>query len=75
MITMNDGQAHVGFVTERLNDQVEIRDIAGQVKRLKPADIKAEVLLEKSMMPEGLANGMSLVDFVSLVKFLESKKK
>jgi putative heme-binding domain-containing protein len=75
MITMNDGQVHVGFVTERLNDQVEIRDIAGQVTRLRPEDIKTEVLLEKSMMPEGLANGMSLEDFVSLVKFLESKKK
>ncbi len=36
--------------------------------------MKTEKLMPNSMMPEGLANGMSLDDFVSLVRFLAAQK-
>ena len=74
-ITTKKGGAHVGFVTKRLSDQIEIRDIAGQVTRLKPADVASETLLPISMMPAGLANGMSIEDFASLVHFLAAQKQ
>jgi putative heme-binding domain-containing protein len=74
-INMEDGKVHIGFVTERLSDKVTIRNIAGQVTVLRPADIKDEKLLPNSMMPEGLANGMSIEDFASLVHFLAKQKK
>jgi putative heme-binding domain-containing protein len=74
-IDMKDGKVHIGFVTERLSDKVTIRNIAGQVTVLKPADIKDEKLLPNSMMPPGLANGMSIEDFASLVHFLARQKK
>ena len=74
-ITTKKGVAHVGFVTKRLSDQIEIRDIAGKVTRLKPADIASETLLPISMMPAGLANGMSIEDFASLVHFLAAQKQ
>ena len=74
-ITTKKGGAHVGFVTKRLSDQIEIRDIAGNVTRLKPTDIASETLLPISMMPAGLANGMSIQDFASLVHFLAAQKQ
>ena len=74
-ISTKDGQNHVGFVTRRLSDQVEMRDISGKVTKLKTKDIKSEDILPISMMPPGLANGMSLEDFASLVRFLANQKQ
>jgi putative heme-binding domain-containing protein len=73
-ITTKKGGAHVGFVTNRLSDQIEMRDIAGTVTTLKTSDIANETLLPISMMPAGLANGMSMNDFASLVHYLAAQK-
>ena len=73
-ITTKKGGAHVGFVTNRLSDQIEMRDIAGTVTTLKASEIASEILLPISMMPAGLANGMSMNDFASLVHFLADQK-
>ena len=73
-ITTKKGGAHVGFVTNRLSDQIEMRDIAGTVTTLKASEIASETLLPISMMPAGLANGMSMNDFASLVHFLADQK-
>jgi putative heme-binding domain-containing protein len=75
LIKTKKGQTHMGFVTERLSDRIQLRDIAGQVTILKPADIESETLMPTSMMPPGLAGGMSIEDFASLVHFLASQKK
>jgi putative heme-binding domain-containing protein len=73
-ITTKKGSAHVGFVTNRLSDQIEMRDIAGTVTTLKTSEIANETLLPISMMPAGLANGMSMNDFASLVHYLAAQK-
>ena len=73
-ITTKKGGAHVGFVTNRLSDQIQMRDIAGTVTTLKTSDIANETLLPISMMPAGLANGMSMNDFASLVHYLAAQK-
>jgi len=73
-ITTKKGGAHVGFVTNRLSDQIEMRDIAGTVTTMKTSDIANETLLPISMMPTGLANGMSMNDFASLVHYLAAQK-
>jgi hypothetical protein len=67
--------AHFGFVTKRLSDQIEIRDIAGKVTRLKSADVASETFLPISMMSAGLAKGMSIEDLASLVHFLAAQKQ
>ena len=74
-VTMKDGAQHVGFVTASDADKMVLRDVAGQVTTLKTADIAKEEHLAVSMMPPGLANALSLDDFVSLVDFLASKKQ
>jgi DNA-binding GntR family transcriptional regulator len=75
LVYMPNCGVHVGFVTKRLSDQIEIRDIAGKVTRLKPTDIASEALLPISMIPAGLANGMSIEDLASLVHFLAAQKQ
>ena len=52
-----------------------MRDISGKVTKLKTKDIKSEDILPISMMPPGLANGLSLEDFASLVRFLANQKQ
>jgi len=74
-IQTKKGQVFVGFVSKRLSDLVEIRDISGRITALKPADIASEKILDISMMPAGLVNGLSLEEFASLVSFLERQKK
>ncbi len=74
-ITLKDGAIHMGFVTASDVDKVVLRNVAGQVTTLKTADVAKEEHLPVSMMPPGLANALSLEDFVSLIDFLASKKQ
>ncbi len=73
-VQMKDGSVHMGFVTESNTDVLVLRDMAGQVVKLKAADVAKEDHLPTSMMPPGLANALSLEDFASLVEYLSSKK-
>jgi len=75
MVSTKDGKALSGFISAESADQIEMRDIAGQVHKVKTSAIKQRHELEISMMPPGLANALSLKDFASLVDFLKSKKK
>ena len=52
----------------------QLVDMAGAVSTVLTADVKEDKHLPTSMMPEGLANALSLDDFATLVHFLASKK-
>jgi len=75
MISTKDGNVLTGFISAETADQIEIRDITGQVHKVKSADVKERKELAVSIMPPGLVNSLSLKDFASLVDFLASKKK
>jgi hypothetical protein len=53
---------------------VEVRDISGQVAKIKRDDITEETHMSTSMMPPGLAAGLSVEDFTSLIEYLSSLK-
>lgn len=74
VLTMKDGSLKSGFVTESTADKLVLRDVAGQVSTVAAADVKTQEHIAVSMMPEGLANALSLDDFAALVQFLASKK-
>ena len=59
MITTKKGAAYTGFVSAQTADEIDLRDIAGQVHKVKTADIATRQELEVSMMPPGLANALS----------------
>jgi putative heme-binding domain-containing protein len=73
-LTMKNGAIHAGFITAELDGVVTLRNIAGQVFKLKAKQIKKRQELKESMMPKGLAAGMSLKELVNLVDWLKSKK-
>lgn len=74
VLTMKDGSIRTGFATETTADKIVLRDPAGAVTTIATADVKEEKHINVSMMPEGLANALSLDDFSALVHFLANKK-
>ena len=71
--TKPDGD-YVGFVTKETATEVELRDPSGKVSALRKDQIRKRGPQPGSMMPEGLADGLSLDDFSSLIAFLTSLK-
>lgn len=74
LLKMKDGTAKMGFVTNEADGVVELRDIAGQVSKVKRAEVAEETHLPNSMMPPGLAAGLTVEDFTSLIEYLVSLK-
>ena len=74
-IKTKDGKVLQGFVSKETADQIEIRNIVGQIFTIPTANIVERKEDHKSMMPEGLVNALSIEEFASLLTFLQSKKK
>lgn len=74
-ILTKKGKSHVGFITREQDGVIEIRDIAGQVARVKASAVKSRNGLNMSMMPPGLTAGMTTKEFTSLVEYLVSLKE
>ena len=71
---LKDGGVQMGFVTGEADGVVTLRNIAGQVFKIKRADVKAEKHLPQSMMPEGLAAGLTVEELTSLIEYLGTLK-
>lgn len=74
VFTMKDGATQMGFVTGEADGVIDLRNIVGQVSKLKRAEVDKEAHLPQSMMPPGLAGTLSVADFTSLVEYLVSLK-
>lgn len=73
-VTKKDGEELIGFVSRETADEIDIRNITGQVETVKTKDIDSRAELPTSVMPEGLASGLSVEDFASLLAYLQSLK-
>ncbi len=71
LFTLKDGNLLMGFVSKEAADEIEVRDIAGQVKIIKPDQIAKREESPASMMPPGLVNNLTLEEFVALLAYLE----
>jgi putative membrane-bound dehydrogenase-like protein len=69
---LKNGDEHDGFVTLEAADKVTIRDTTSQEYTFATKDIAKRTKLEKSLMPEGLAAGLTVQEFASLLDYLES---
>ena len=69
---LKDGEEHDGFVTLEAADKVTIRDTTSQEFTFATKDIAKRTKLEKSLMPEGLAAGLTIQEFASILDYLES---
>jgi putative heme-binding domain-containing protein len=75
MITAKGNKSYVGFVTGESANELTLRDIAGQVTRIKASEVVKREEMANSMMPAGLANALSYEEFASLVAFLAQQKE
>jgi putative heme-binding domain-containing protein len=73
-VTLKNGGVLMGFITESNVDQITLRDMTGKVTVVPAKDVAKNAPLPMSMMPEGLANALSLEDFAAMVHFLAGQK-
>jgi putative heme-binding domain-containing protein len=72
MLQLKDGNSKLGFVTGEEDGRIEMRDIAGQVSHVRREDVTNETEMPNSMMPPGLATGLTADEFTSLIDYLVS---
>lgn len=75
MIALKDGTSQMVFITLEGAEEVKARNIAGQEFSWKTGDITKREKLPVSMMPPGLASGMTVREFASLLEYLEGLSK
>ncbi|MCA9146476.1 MAG: c-type cytochrome, partial [Planctomycetales bacterium] len=72
LFLLDNGKTLTGFVTNEAADEVTIRDNEGKEIKIPVEQIEERVKQDISVMPLGLANEISLKEFVSLIDYLES---
>jgi putative heme-binding domain-containing protein len=70
--TMTDGKLFQGFVVSESARSVLIREATGAQRELKRADVESRVMLQQSMMPDGLVNNLTPEELASLIAYLQS---
>ncbi|HEX3132719.1 MAG TPA: heme-binding protein [Planctomycetota bacterium] len=68
---LKDGSRAMGFVTREGAENIEMRDITGNVRDLPTADIVKRGEDKNSMMPLGLVNNCSAEELASLLAYFE----
>jgi putative membrane-bound dehydrogenase-like protein len=66
------GQVIQGIVRAESGDELTLVDAEAKKIVLKKADIETRTKSEKSIMPDGVQIGMTLVEFTDLISYLES---
>jgi putative membrane-bound dehydrogenase-like protein len=67
-----DGRVLQGFVSREAGDETEVRDEKGTVHLLRPDDIEERKKSEVSIMPNGLADKLTVKELAAILAFLES---
>jgi putative heme-binding domain-containing protein len=71
---LKNGTTLEGFVTGEKDGIVDLRNIAGIVQRVKRSDVAKSGTRTTSMMPEGLAAGLTVKEMASLLDYMQSLK-
>jgi len=74
VIQMKDDSEQMGFVTGEADGVITLRNIAGQVSKIKRADVRNQRNLPQSMMPAGLAAGLTVEEFTALIEYMVTLK-
>jgi putative heme-binding domain-containing protein len=74
VILTDDGQVFQGIVTDKDNQRVVLKEATGAL-RIVPVESIADQKPGGSLMPKGLVNLMTRVEFVDLVRFLSELGK
>ncbi len=72
VLALADGRIVTGIVRNETADAVEIQDADAKLVKVAKDDIEARKRSDVSLMPTGLAQGLSPGDFADLIAYLES---
>jgi putative heme-binding domain-containing protein len=73
-LALADGRVVTGIVRGETPDAVEIQDAEAKLIRIKKDQIEERKRSDVSLMPNGLAQGLSTQDFADLIAYLETLK-
>lgn len=74
-IQMKNGDAFQGLILSKNETDIVLKLPGGTQQRIKTSGIKSMKMMEESMMPAGLADGIKTQELVDLVEYLSSLKK
>ncbi len=74
LVETTSGHVYVGFLIEKSDSQVILRDVKNQSVRIPTSEIEALVEQKKSLMPELILSEITSQDAADLLVFLESLK-
>jgi putative membrane-bound dehydrogenase-like protein len=75
VIATTDGRILTGILKSDTAEAVEMQDADAKLLKVPKAEIEARKVSDVSIMPNGLAEGLTTQDFADLVAFLESLKE
>jgi putative heme-binding domain-containing protein len=74
VIATGDGRVITGIVKSETPDAIEVEDADAKRIKIAKADVDARKPSDVSLMPNGLAEGLSPSDFADLIAYLETLK-
>ena len=74
LLETKSGRVYAGFLIERTDDHVTLKDVKSQTVRVAADDIEALVVQQKSLMPELVLSEVTAQDAADLLAFLASLK-
>ena len=74
-LKMKDGSVLNGIIGSKTETDIVLKMPGGLVQHIKTSQVKSMKMQTNSMMPTGLADGMSQEELVDLVEFLMTLKK
>lgn len=75
VVALNDGRVLTGIIKNETPDALEIEDAEAKRTRIAKAEIDERKTSDVSLMPNGLAEGLSTQDFADLISYLETLKE
>jgi len=75
VLALDDGRVLTGVVKNETPRDVEIQDVDARLIRVEKDEIEGRKRSDVSIMPPGLAEGMSPSDFADLIAYLETLKE
>lgn len=74
-LKMKDGSTLTGIISSKTETDLVLKMPGGTVQNLKTSAVKSMKMMNSSMMPTGLMDGMSKDEAVNLVEYLMSLRK
>ncbi|WP_406700748.1 HEAT repeat domain-containing protein [Singulisphaera sp. Ch08] len=74
LLSMQDGKVLTGLVRSESETEIELVDVNTKVTRISKNQVEERRVSDVSLMPKGLADTLSPVEFADLISFLQTLK-